>query len=162
MKSGTSPCPLDQISIIAFQKIPALRSQLLRIIHHCWSHKVLPSCWLTKRAVQKIQVIFVQFHQRQVDYLLLNLLLLQCHQVFGQLPQGKYPPTLILTLTLKPNLNPNQEAILLGVIVRTPDDTAIVTSSEEDNQLLINCLTNGARGLIYQFAQTRFGIKKLV
>ena len=31
MKSGASPRPLDQISIIAFQKCPALRSQLLSI-----------------------------------------------------------------------------------------------------------------------------------
>ena len=51
MKSGASPCPLDQISIIAFQKCPALRSQLLRIIHHCWRHKVLPSCWRNAVAV---------------------------------------------------------------------------------------------------------------
>ena len=45
MISGASPCPLDQITIKAFQKSPALQSQLLRIIYHCWKHKVLPSCW---------------------------------------------------------------------------------------------------------------------
>ena len=45
MISGASPCPLDQITIKAFQKSPAIQSQLLRIIYHCWKHKVLPSCW---------------------------------------------------------------------------------------------------------------------
>ena len=54
MKLGTSPYPLDQISIIAFQKSPTLRSQLLRIIHHCWRHnrrQVLPSLWRNAVAV---------------------------------------------------------------------------------------------------------------
>ena len=51
MKSGASPCPLDQVSIIAFQKCSALRFRLLRIIHHCWRHKVLPSCWRNAVAV---------------------------------------------------------------------------------------------------------------
>ena len=32
MKSSVSPCPLDQVSVIAFKKWPILRSHLTKII----------------------------------------------------------------------------------------------------------------------------------
>ena len=59
IKSSGSPCPLDQISIIAFKKCPVLRTQLWRILQHCWSNKSLPSCWrnaITILAYKKVNM----------------------------------------------------------------------------------------------------------
>lgn len=49
MKSSASPCPLDQISIIAFKKCPYLRTHLWRIITNCWTNSFFPTPW--KKAV---------------------------------------------------------------------------------------------------------------
>ena len=40
MKSSTSPCPLDQISVIAFKKCPVLRSRLINILQTAWTAKI--------------------------------------------------------------------------------------------------------------------------
>ena len=45
MKSSASPCPLDQISVIAFKKCPALRSRLANILQRAWSAKTFPDDW---------------------------------------------------------------------------------------------------------------------
>jgi hypothetical protein len=45
MKSAASPCPLDQISIIAFKKCPYLRTQLWRILTKVWQGGKFPSVW---------------------------------------------------------------------------------------------------------------------
>lgn len=45
IKSRSSPCPLDQISIIIFKKCPILRTFLHKLIVKCWSSSSIPSCW---------------------------------------------------------------------------------------------------------------------
>ena len=45
MKSSGSPCPLDQISIIAFKRCPYLRSYITAICAVVWSTKRIPSPW---------------------------------------------------------------------------------------------------------------------
>ena len=45
MKSGTSPCPLDQISVILFKKCPHLRTFLWRIISSAWTRAEFPKAW---------------------------------------------------------------------------------------------------------------------
>ena len=49
MKSSASPCPLDQISIIAFKKCPYLRTHLWKIISTAWTRGEFPTTW--KRGV---------------------------------------------------------------------------------------------------------------
>ena len=45
MKSSSSPCPLDQISIICFKRCPYLRSFLTELIRITWSSGCVPSEW---------------------------------------------------------------------------------------------------------------------
>ena len=45
MKSSVSPCPLDQISVIAFKKSPVLRSLLANILQTAWTAKTFPDVW---------------------------------------------------------------------------------------------------------------------
>ena len=49
MKAGTSPCPLDSISIIAFKNCPILRTHLARLLAACWARKHFPKVW--RRAI---------------------------------------------------------------------------------------------------------------
>ena len=44
-KSRASPCPLDQISVIALKKCPQLRTALHHLLVACWSKARLPECW---------------------------------------------------------------------------------------------------------------------
>ena len=44
-KAKSSPCPLDQISIIPFKKCPILRTILLQLLSQCWLASKIPSCW---------------------------------------------------------------------------------------------------------------------
>ena len=45
MKSSASPCPLDQVGVIAFKKCPILRSHLTKIIQLAWKAKTFPKPW---------------------------------------------------------------------------------------------------------------------
>ena len=45
MKASGSPCPLDQISVIAFKRCPYLRTYLTDIIRSVWSSGEVPSEW---------------------------------------------------------------------------------------------------------------------
>ena len=45
MKSGASPCPLDQISVIPFKKCPYLRTFLWRIISSAWARAEFLKAW---------------------------------------------------------------------------------------------------------------------
>ena len=45
MKSSTSPCPLDQVSVIAFTKCSILRSHLTKIIQLAWKARTVPKAW---------------------------------------------------------------------------------------------------------------------
>ena len=45
MKSSASPCPLDQISVVAFNKCPILRSHLTNILQTAWTAKTFPDVW---------------------------------------------------------------------------------------------------------------------
>ena len=45
MKSGASPCPLDQISVIPLKKCPYLRTFLWRIISSAWTRAEFPKAW---------------------------------------------------------------------------------------------------------------------
>ena len=49
MKSNGSPCPLDQIPVIAFKKSVYLRSYLTKVIQVAWCNRTIPEAW--KRAV---------------------------------------------------------------------------------------------------------------
>ena len=49
MKISGSPCPLDQISIIALKCSPYLRTYLTEIISQAWKAKTIPDTW--KKAV---------------------------------------------------------------------------------------------------------------
>ena len=49
MKSNGSPCPLDQILVIAFKRSVYLRSYLTKIIQVAWCNRTIPEAW--KRAV---------------------------------------------------------------------------------------------------------------
>ena len=48
MKSKSSPCPLDGLSVIIFKKCPILRTHLARLLSACWIRGHFPSVW--KRA----------------------------------------------------------------------------------------------------------------
>jgi len=48
MKSRSSPCPLDGISIIIFKKCPILRTHLAKLISARWLQRHFPAVW--KRA----------------------------------------------------------------------------------------------------------------
>ena len=45
MKTSGSPCPLDQISIIAFKRSPYLRTYLTEILSLAWKAKTIPDIW---------------------------------------------------------------------------------------------------------------------
>ena len=45
VKSGASPCPLDQISVIPFKKCPYLRTFLWRIISSAWTRAEFLKAW---------------------------------------------------------------------------------------------------------------------
>ena len=45
MKSSSSPCPLDQVSIIVLKKCPFLRTYLWRIISASWNRGDFPTVW---------------------------------------------------------------------------------------------------------------------
>ena len=45
MKSSSSPCPLDKISIICFKRCPYLRSLLTKIIRVVWESGHVPMEW---------------------------------------------------------------------------------------------------------------------
>ena len=45
MKSGSSPRPFDQISILVLKNCPILRTALHRIMSHCWDRGLLPKSW---------------------------------------------------------------------------------------------------------------------
>ena len=45
IKSSASPCPHDQISVIAFQKCPVLCLRLTNIIQTAWRAKTFPDVW---------------------------------------------------------------------------------------------------------------------
>ena len=45
MKSSASPFPLDQISVVAFNKCPILRSHLTNILQTAWTAKTFPDVW---------------------------------------------------------------------------------------------------------------------
>lgn len=49
MKAASSPCPLDQISIICFKRCPFLRSYITRLLQEVWDRKTVPVPW--KKAV---------------------------------------------------------------------------------------------------------------
>ena len=49
MKSNGSPCPLDQIPVIAFKRSVYLRSYLTKVIQVAWCNRTIPEAW--KRAV---------------------------------------------------------------------------------------------------------------
>ena len=45
MKSSSSPCPKDQISVVCFKRCPYLRSYIAEIIHSVWSSGRIPTEW---------------------------------------------------------------------------------------------------------------------
>src|SRR5712675_2005339 len=45
MKGGSSPCPLDGISVIVFKRCPILRTYLASLFSACWSKKYFPKLW---------------------------------------------------------------------------------------------------------------------
>ena len=45
MKSSALPCPLDQISVVAFKKCPILCSHLTKIIQLAWKARTFPKPW---------------------------------------------------------------------------------------------------------------------
>ena len=45
MKSSSSPCPHDQMSIIILKRCPYIRTLLHRIITHCWQKQIFPEEW---------------------------------------------------------------------------------------------------------------------
>ena len=45
MKSSSSPCPLDQISIICFKRCPYLRSYVASLISVLWKTGIIPEEW---------------------------------------------------------------------------------------------------------------------
>ena len=45
MKSSSSACPFDQISVLTLKNCPILRTALHRIIEHCWKTKSVPRIW---------------------------------------------------------------------------------------------------------------------
>ena len=45
MKSSASPCPLDQISVIALKNCPYLRTQLRRFISKALENALFPKIW---------------------------------------------------------------------------------------------------------------------
>ena len=45
MKTSGSPCPLDQISIIALKRSPFLRTYLTEIISQAWRMRTIPDTW---------------------------------------------------------------------------------------------------------------------
>ena len=51
MKSSASPCPLDQISVIAFKKCPVLRLRLRNILQTAWIAKTFPDLWKSQVTV---------------------------------------------------------------------------------------------------------------
>ena len=67
MKPSTSPCPLDQISVIAFKKFLVLSSCLTNICQIAWTAKTLHYVWKSevtvlayKKGDAQIQRTFVQ------------------------------------------------------------------------------------------------------
>ena len=44
-KNRSSPCPLDQVSIIVFKKCPILRTYLTKLLAECWSSSDIPKIW---------------------------------------------------------------------------------------------------------------------
>ena len=45
MKSGSSPCPFDALSIIIFKCYPILRTHLSNLIAACWVKRSVPRIW---------------------------------------------------------------------------------------------------------------------
>ncbi len=45
LRSAASPCPLDQIPVLALKKCPILRTVLHKLITQCWMQKDIPQCW---------------------------------------------------------------------------------------------------------------------
>ena len=45
MKSSASPCPINQISIIALKNCPYLQTQLWRFISKVWENALFPKTW---------------------------------------------------------------------------------------------------------------------
>ena len=45
MKSSSTPCPLDQISIICFKGCPHLRSYVVSLISKIWKTGIIPEEW---------------------------------------------------------------------------------------------------------------------
>ena len=44
-KSRASPCPFDQISVIALKRCAILRTILHKLITECWNTGTIPTCW---------------------------------------------------------------------------------------------------------------------
>ena len=45
MKSSSTPCPLDGISVIIFKRCPILRTHLARLLATCWEKGIFPKIW---------------------------------------------------------------------------------------------------------------------
>ena len=45
VKNSSSPCPLDQVSVIAFKKCPIPLSHLTKIIQLAWKARTFPKAW---------------------------------------------------------------------------------------------------------------------
>ena len=59
MKSSASPCPLDQINVIALKNFPYLRTQLWRFISKVWENALFPK---TRR-----QGIIILIHKKDLN-----------------------------------------------------------------------------------------------
>ena len=45
MKSSSSPCPFDQISVFVPKKCPIVRTYVWKLLDHCWEKSLIPELW---------------------------------------------------------------------------------------------------------------------
>ena len=45
MRSGTSPCPFDHVSVLVLKNCPILRTHLHKLLQYCWETHSVPKTW---------------------------------------------------------------------------------------------------------------------
>ena len=77
MKLSASPCPLDQISVIAFKKHPILCLRLRNILQTAWTAKTFPDVWKSGVTVLTYKKVDTgnpeNFHQITLQIVLLKV-----------------------------------------------------------------------------------------
>jgi len=44
-RTSSSPCPLDQMSVLVMKKCPIVRTVLHKLFTECWIQRNIPDCW---------------------------------------------------------------------------------------------------------------------